>query len=132
MIMKVDSKHLDSNSPGMEKHRGEQTVKLVGPFGVEKGYHAAHVVQAFNLGAERRVLVEVAVHKVAVFLSCDPAVAVYAYAARVTYDLADHVLGHFVFVSSDRKVGVAVKVLLFCSGIVSDKMCYFLFEFIKL
>lgn len=99
----------------MKKHSGEETVELVGPLGVEEGYHSADVVQALDLGAERGVLVEVAVDEVAVLLGSDPAASVDADAAGVAYDLADHVLGHLVLVAPDREVRVPVQVLLFRS-----------------
>ena len=93
--------------PSVKEHGGEEPVKLIRPLGMKKRYHAADVVQTLDLGTERRLLVEVAVYEITVFLGGDPAHPVDTDATRMTDHLADHVLRHFVLVPAYREVPIA-------------------------
>lgn len=74
---------------------------------MKKRYHAANIVQTFHLGTEGRLLVEIAVHEIAVLLCCYSTHSMDTDATRMTDHLAHHVLGHFILVSADREVSVA-------------------------
>lgn len=91
----------------MKENGGEKPIELIRPLGMKKRDHAAYVVQTLDLGAQRRLLVEVTVHEVAVLLRGDPAHAVYTDATWMPDHLADHVLRHFVLVLAHREVNVA-------------------------
>lgn len=88
----------------MKKNGSKKSVELIRPFGMKKRDHAANVVETFDLRTERRFLVEVAVHEIAVFLRRNPAHSVNADATRMSDHLAHHVLRHFVLITADRDV----------------------------
>lgn len=89
---------------------------------MKKRYHSADVVKTLDLRTERSFLVEVAVNEVAVLFGCYPAHSVDADAAGVADHLADHVLGHFILVTANRKIVVALLIALMMSIVTSGKM----------
>lgn len=88
----------------MKKSGSEEPVELIWPLGMKKRNHAADVMKTLDLRTERRLLVEVAMHEIAVLLRGDSAHPMDTDATRMPYHLAHHVLRHLVLVPTDREI----------------------------
>lgn len=97
----------------MKEGGGEEPVKLIGPFRMQKRYHSADVMQTLHLWAQGRFLMKVAVNKVAVFLRGDSTHPMNPDTTWMTYHFTDHVFRHFIFVATDGEVAVAPLIPVF-------------------
>lgn len=91
----------------MKKHGGEESIELIWPLGMKKWYHTADIVQTLDLGTERRLLVEVAVYEITVFLGGNATHPVDTDATGMTDHLTNHMLCHLVLVSAYREISIA-------------------------
>lgn len=80
---------------------------------MEERYHTANVVEAFNLGAQGCFLMKITTDEVTILLRCYPTHSMNTDTAGMSYHLANHVLRHFVFVSTDRKVSISPLIQIF-------------------
>lgn len=80
---------------------------------MEERYHTANVVEAFDLGAQGCFLVKITTDKVTILLCCYSTHSMNTDTAGMSYHFANHVLRHFVFVSTDRKVSISSLIQIF-------------------
>lgn len=93
--------------PGVKEGGGEESVKLVRPFRMQEWYHPANIMQTFHLRAQRRFFMKITMDKIAILLRGDPTHSVNPDAARMSYYFAHHMFRRFIFVTTNREVGVA-------------------------
>lgn len=91
----------------MKKHGGEESIELIRPLGMKKGYHTADIVQTLDLRTEGCFFMEVSVYKITVFFRSDATHSVDPDAAWMPDHLADHVLCHLILVSTHWEISIA-------------------------